>query len=496
MKHQPNLLLIYTDQQAVSTLGCYGNPVIETPHTDRLAQGSVLFENAYVTQPLCTPSRSSLLAGLYPHADGCVNNNIPLSLDVPCLPEMGDFRAYRTCHNGKWHLGDEIFPQHGFQEWLGTEDSYRRFWREWRDRGARSPYHNFLLENGFTPDATFPDGEPCFSRQFSCRVPEEYCKPTFQADHACQFIRESADRPFVLFVNFLEPHQPYFGCRDDQYPPESVVLPPNFRMAPTDEQPLRQRLLAVGRKETEIDSGPMATEADWRQLIARYWGNVSLVDTQVGRILEALSECGLEEDTIVVFTSDHGDMMGSHQMAGKCTMFEESVKVPLLVRLRGMSLEGRRVLDRVGQVDVVPTLLEAMGQPVPGHLQGHSWLPFLAGKGELVERNVFVEWNGTENGIVGGAGLPHNIPDCWREIASDDEIVAAIEDPLRTVLTPEGFKYSWSTIGEDELYDLNEDPNETNNLAADTRYASQKDALRATIGEWQARTGDQVKLRP
>jgi arylsulfatase A-like enzyme len=492
MAHRPNLLFIYTDQQAISSLGCYGNPVIATPNLDRLAERSVVFDNCYVTQPLCTPSRGSLLCGLYPHSAGLFTNNIPLSLDIPCLPEIGDFRAYSTCHNGKWHLGDEIFPQHGFQEWMGTEDGYRRYWRDWRDKDARSPYFHFLIESGFQPDAKLPDGTPAFGREYSCQLPEEYSKPAFQATEACRYIRSHAEEPFVLYVNFLEPHQPYFGSRDDQYPPESVVLPPNYVAAPTEDQPLRQRLLAVGRWETDIDSGPIVTEQDWRQLIARYWGNVSLVDTYVGQILDTLNNCGLDEQTIIVFTSDHGDMMGSHKMAGKCTMFEESAKVPFMLRVPGEFDDGRRIAPPVSQIDVLPTLLDLMGQPVPAHVQGYSWVPFLRDEEELVERNVFIEWNGPENGIVGGTGLGHNSPPCWLRMASDDEIVAAITDPVRTIVTPEGWKYTWSTLGEDELYDLNADPGETVNLATGGRHQEFIGKLRSHIIDWQRRTKDTV----
>lgn len=494
MPNHLNLLFIYTDQQAISTLGCYGNPVIETPNMDRLAVESVLFENCYVTQPLCTPSRASLLNGLYPHACGCTTNNIPLSLDIPCLPEIGDFRAYRTCHNGKWHLGDEIFPQHGFQEWIGTEDTYRRYWRPWRDKNARSPYFQFLLDNGFQPDTTFPDGAPCFSRPFCCRVPEEYSKPAFQAREAARYIREHAAEPFVLYVNFLEPHHPYFGCRDGQYPPADVLLPPDFTAYPTEEQPLKAQLMRRGVYEGGLETHALQTEADWRQLISNYWGNVSLVDTHMGHILAALDEAGLRENTIIVFTSDHGDMMGSHGMLGKCTMFEEAIKVPLMLHIPGVTTAGRRIRERVGQIDVVPTLLEALEQPLPDHLQGHSWLPWLRGEGELVEKNVYIEWGGGETGIVPGARIRETMPDYWREMATPDEVVAALTDPLRTIITPEGFKYTWSTLGDDELYNLNNDPYETENLAHRASYRRVVQSLREQIRDWQRRTGDGVQF--
>ncbi|MGM0494441.1 MAG: sulfatase family protein, partial [Armatimonadota bacterium] len=125
---RPNLLFLYTDEQAAKTMSAYGNDHIETPNLDRLADGSIVFENTYVTQPVCTPSRSSLLTGLYPHSSGCTANNVPLPQDVECLPELADFSDYRTAHMGKWHLGDEIFAQHGFDEWVSIEDGYRQYY--------------------------------------------------------------------------------------------------------------------------------------------------------------------------------------------------------------------------------------------------------------------------------------------------------------------------------------------------------------------------------
>lgn len=126
---QPNLLFIYTDEQARGTLATYGNRRIEMPNLNRLASQSVVFDDAYVTQPVCTPSRSSLLTGLWPHTNGCIENNVPLRSETPCLPEMLSPAARRdmvTGHYGKWHLGDELFAQHGFDEWVSIEDMYNK----------------------------------------------------------------------------------------------------------------------------------------------------------------------------------------------------------------------------------------------------------------------------------------------------------------------------------------------------------------------------------
>jgi arylsulfatase A-like enzyme len=148
---KPNLLFIFTDEQRADTMAAYGNRHIETPHLNRLALESAVFDQAYVTQPVCTPSRSSIMTGLYPHTNGCIENNHALPPDVPCLPEMLADGDYVTGYHGKWHLGDEIFSQHGFDEWISIDDGYRKYYSPGRDREARSSYHHFLVEQGFRP---------------------------------------------------------------------------------------------------------------------------------------------------------------------------------------------------------------------------------------------------------------------------------------------------------------------------------------------------------
>jgi arylsulfatase A-like enzyme len=146
---KPNLLFIWTDEQRADTMAAYGNHRIHTPNLNKLAGQSIVFENAYVTQPVCTPNRSAVMTGLWPHQSGCVKNNIPLPSDIPCLPELLDDIDYCTAYMGKWHLGDEIFAHHGFEEWVSIEDGYRRYYSEGRDRNKRSDYHQFLTENGY-----------------------------------------------------------------------------------------------------------------------------------------------------------------------------------------------------------------------------------------------------------------------------------------------------------------------------------------------------------
>jgi arylsulfatase A-like enzyme len=328
---RPNLLFLFTDEQRADTMAAYGNRRIETPNLNRLAGQSTVFDRACVTQPVCTPSRSSIVTGLWPHTNGCTANNIPLGDETPCLPEMLG-GGYATGYHGKWHLGDEIFAQHGFDDWVSIEDMYFRWYRDGRDRDARSSYHHFLVEHGYEPDE-----RNRFRRQTTANLPEAVSRPAFLAREASRFIRERRRDPFCLFVNFLEPHMPFTGPRNDQHPPADVTVPADFDCPPTADQPLKARLLSRYYADHGFGGLPLRTEADWRRLIARYRGLCSLVDTHVGTILRTLEDCGLDDNTIVVYTSDHGDMMGSHRLLAKCVMFDEAIRVPLLVRLPGQT---------------------------------------------------------------------------------------------------------------------------------------------------------------
>lgn len=484
MKH-PNLLFLYTDEQAVNTLAAYGNRQIQMPNLNRLADESVVFDQAYVTQPVCTPSRSSLLTGLYPHTSGCTENNIPLRAHIPCLPEMIDRDAYVTGHFGKWHLGDELFAQHGFDEWVSIEDNYNRYFSEARDKTVASSYRDFLIGKGLTPQ----NGRR-FGRGEAARLPEELGKPAFLAGKASEFIHANQDRPFVLYVNFLEPHMPFFGPRDNQYSPKDIPLPLNFTHELTNQQPTRARLLREHFFRHGHGSCPLRTEADWRRVIANYWGLCSLVDTHMGTILDTIDDCGLRDTTIVVFTSDHGDMMGAHRLLAKTVMFQEAIRVPLLIRLPGQRRQ-RSVNGPVSQIDIVPTLLELLGQPVPDHLQGRSLCPFLESSSPKVSEDVFVQWNGP-NGALSDIVESAQIPDWMREVADPEYIYAALTDPVRTIVTTDGWKLNCSPLGEHELYNLEADASETKNRFCENRQLARD--LRDRIRKWQDRTGDAVRL--
>ena len=468
---KPNLLFLWTDEQRPDTMAVYGNSRIHAPNLNKLAGQSLVFRNAYVTQPVCTPNRSAVMTGQWPHASGCTSNNIPLPADVPCIPEILDDSDYRTAYMGKWHLGDEIYPQHGFEQWVSIEDGYSGYYGKGRDRNDRSNYHHFLVEHGCRPDS---GGR--FSRGYAARRPIEQCKPKFLETGACDFLRAHRRDPFILSVNFLEPHMPFFGPLDDEHDPDEVELPGNFDDPLEENEPLRYRVLR------EYYRKQYPTAEKMKNLIRKYWGLVTQVDLSVGAILATLEDLGLADNTVVVYTSDHGDMMGSHNMVAKAVMYEESAKVPWLMRLPRMGMKPRVVRRPVSQIDLVPTVLDAMGSRLDERFPGESLLPGLEGKRQS-EDHVFIEWNSSGDGFRKAKGI---------DFATDEEIGRAARANIRTVVSPDGWKLCLSDHDKCQLFNLRDDPGETVNLFDSGRHGDVIGRLTGRIHQWQESVDDKV----
>ena len=474
----PNLLYIFTDQQRADTMRCYGNDRIETPALNALAAESFVFERAYVSQPVCSPARATMLTGRWPHSAGVPSCNVPLDASVPTFAELLPDN-YRTAFMGKWHLGDEIFPQHGFETWVGSEDSYRHSYSSPERLEELSPYHHFLVEKGFAPDRQ-NQGQRIFSRHFEASLDEEFTKASYLGDQAAAYIRQSGDDPFALCVSYLEPHPPHTGPLDDYYDPQRLPLGPGFMRRPPGDAPLIVRLMAAFYMASENYGLDLQTESGWRALMARYWGNVSLVDRSVAKILKALEESGKADDTIVVFTSDHGEQMGDHGILGKTLMYEESVRVPLLIRAPMLGRRARRIGGNFSHIDLVPTLLALMGLEAAGGMQGRNRLPLLRGEESLDQSDVFVEWNGADGHPPASIG--------------EAEPNRSMVHPLRTIISAERWKLNLYGAGQGELYDLNADPHELENLYHRPGQRGRIRELAARIQDWQERSGDEVML--
>ena len=470
-RRKPNLLFLWTDEQRADTMAVYGNRRIHAPNLNRLADQSTVFRNAYVTQAVCTPNRAAVMTGLWPHTSGCTTNNIPLPPGVPCLNELVGGDDYRTAYMGKWHLGDEIFAQHGFEEWVGMEDGYVGHYRPDRDRKARSDYHHWLVQRGFRPG-----GNNTFSRDFAAGLPIEHCKPRFLETHACDFLRRNRSEPFMLFVNFLEPHMPFTGPLNEEHSPEEVTLPLNFTDPLEENEPLRYRLLqATYRKQ-------YPTEQAVHDLIRKYWGLVTQVDRSVGTILDTLEQLGLADNTIVVYTSDHGDMMGAHHLVAKTVMYEESTRIPWLIRMPGQK-QQHVIENPVSQIDLVPTLLDLMGSEAGDSLPGKSLAPSLHDN-KTTDDHVFIEWNP-------GAGFkaPKEV-----DFASPEEIQRVAQERTRSVVSPDGWKLCLSDVDKCQLFNLRTDQYETTNLFDSGQHDDVIARLTKRIHAWQESVGDEVEV--
>jgi arylsulfatase A-like enzyme len=265
---------------------------------------------------------------------------------------------------------------------------------------------------------------------------------------------------------------------NEQYDPAALPVGPNFRRRPAPNTPLLNRVMAAYYAESEEYGIDLRSEAGWREVRARYWGNITLVDHSVGAILDALEANGLADDTIVVYTSDHGEMAGDHSILGKTVMYEEAIRVPMLLRVPALGREQRHIAGNFGHIDLLPTLLDLMGQPIPQDLQGESRASVLAGEESLADNPVYIEWNNQDG---------HPLP-------GEAEVNREMRTPWRSVISPDRWKLNLSALDQCELYDLNADPAELNNLYDDPGQQDRIEALTSMILEWQESVGDSVPL--
>jgi arylsulfatase A-like enzyme len=470
-QRKPNLVLFLPDQQRADTIACYGGVKVHAPNLNKLASESVVFERAYVTHPVCTPSRSSLMTGTWPHINGCTRNSVPLDRRFRVFPELMGDKDYLAAYIGKWHLGEEGPAGRGFHQWISTDD--------------HGDYTNFLISKGITPDK--PNGR--FSELAISNLPLELSRPKFLEKHACDFIEKHQRDPFILVVAFVEPHSPYNGPLNDEHPLDQVDLDPTATLPESEDIPLRYRLMREWQQaEAVLDRERLPfqlffgiTPDEYRSIKQRYLGLVTLVDQSIGAILECLERFGLSDQTIVTHTSDHGDSLGAHHLFGKETMFEEAARVPFLVRLPGQT-RSKTIQQPVSHIDFVPTLLDLLGQPRHSQSAGKSLLPLIREDGVPPE-NTFMEWAPNRTKIKKGTSL-----------ARRRMIKGAVEESTRTIVSPDGWKLCLRDRDLNELYNLNADPLEKRNLYSDRQYASVISRLAGDIHRWQESVHDRLKI--
>ena len=360
-----NILIIVGDDHAGGTLGIDGDPRRATPRLDALARQGARFDRAYCNSPLCTPSRQSILTGRLPHAIGVTTLRGVLPADAVTLGDWAGDLGYATGAIGKMHFNSAA--SHGFTTRFDTldweRDLARRFppevdrRRRWRP--LRSPAREWLNADCLPVD-----------------LPEPAMEAAYLADKAVDYLATHKAERFALVVGFHQPHAPFEFPKSlaGHYKPEEFAAPP-VSAADRDGQP---RIFE-----------PL-TPADARGIIAAYYSSLAYIDTQVGRILDALDALDLSRSTVVVYLSDNGYMLGQHGRFEKHTMYEPAVRVPLIVRSTGRVPPGRRVVELVELVDVLPTVLNLAGLPTPTGLHGRSLTPLIEGVAGAKGREVVV----------------------------------------------------------------------------------------------------------
>ena len=431
---QPNILLIQADQLAPQFLAAYGHPVVKTPNIDRLAESGVVFESAYTNFPLCAPSRFSMMSGRLPSRIAAWDNAVEFSSEIPTFAHYLAMEGYRTCLSGKMHFvgPDQL---HGYAERLTTDVYPADYtWHpEWDRPGERLDwYHNMevVTRAGVCKRSMYMDYDD--EAVFKAR--------RFLFDHA----REDSGRPFMLTVSMIQPHDPYLCSQKhwDRYREEDIDLPA-VPLGSVLEDPHSARLrYGYGASDCDIDDETI------RRARHAYYGATSDIDDRIGELMSALAESGFADNTIVVFTADHGDMLGERGMWFKMSFFENSARVPLIIHAPGL-FGAARVGDSVSLMDFLPTFVEWARDGKPGDyvtpLEGRSLVPHLSG----------------------GSGHDEVIGEYFAECASapifmirrgSRKLVCSRADPL-------------------QYYDLAEDPRETSNLAELPGFGAETGAL-------------------
>lgn len=463
-----NVLFLMTDQHRTDTLGCYGNDVVDTPALDRLAADGTRFDRFYTPTAICTPARASLLTGQHPFRHGMLSNPErngggldELPDDAPLLPALLQQAGYHTGHVGKWHVGRTRGPEHH-----GMDGEHMA--------GALNPfrlpsYEAWLADNGYPP---FKVSDPVYGAAANgtgrghllagrLQQPAEATIEAFLADRTLKLLDGYADdwhrtgRPFMLSCHWFGPHLPYLIPDEyfDMYDPSLVELPASMAES-FDGKP------DVQRRYSEYWAVDGFDADQWRKLIAVYWGYVTLIDRQVGRLLDGLRERGLWDSTAVVFTADHGEFTGAHRLNDKGpAMYEDIYRIPSVVRLPGAPAQVRAEFATL--LDFFPTIVELAGAAPEQDCDGRSLVPVLRGEQPH-------DWPGQVVTEFHG----HHFAYSQRMIR---------DDRYKLVYNPESVN---------ELYDLATDPHELRNVYAVPTYAGVRREMTVRLYEELQRRGD------
>ena len=414
LARRPNIVFVFADQMRAHAMGCMGNRQVITPNLDKLASEGLLVTNAISCEPVCSPYRAQLQTGRYSHSTGVIHNDIRLPDSETVISEVMKKQGYTTGYIGKWHLA-------GYRD-NPVDAKSRRGWDFWAVRNCSHQH--------FKPEYWLNDSkEPVRTAGW---------EPDVQTKLAVEFIKKNKQIPFCLFLSFGPPHNPYKAPRKyvEMYKGKKLNLRPN-----------------VPGKNTEN--------------LLQYYAMTTSLDTCMGRINDALDDAGISEDTIVVFTSDHGDMMGSQGHRLKQRPWEESINIPFILRYPRKIKAGQRRDWIVSSVDVMPTLLGLCDISIPSQVQGRDYSATFLGKSKS-ERDAAFLFNVHRGG---GPGTD------WRGIRTKEWI------------------YAYHFSGDWVMYDLQNDPYQLNNLIDNPKFAAKKKELREQLESMRKTLGESLPLK-
>ncbi|MCL5745009.1 MAG: sulfatase-like hydrolase/transferase [Acidobacteria bacterium] len=427
-----NVLFVLADSWRSTAFSGCGDPLVSTPNFSRFAEQGVRFTRMYATNPLCTPNRSCILTGRFSFQNRMIYNNIMLPPDERSFVETFSASGYATHYIGKWHMDGADKP--GYVP------------RGWRRRG-------FQTFEGFNRGHYYPTGAQYFTDDGKLARPKVY-EPVYQTDLAIDFMKRNRARPFFCFLSWGPPHGPYRVPKEwDRYDPAKLEWRANVPREVRDDPDVRANL-------------------------AGYYGSCTALDHEFGRLMKALDEEGLAANTLVAFTSDHGDMHGSHAAFGKSKPEEESLHIPLYMRLPGRIRAKQAVHTLASSIDLAPTILSICARKPLPHASGRDLSAAVLGGPQPKVESVYAE--GELRATLGR-----------RKKADEDEgggVTAGME--WRCVVTPThklAVRHDGKVAG---LFDLEKDPLEMKNLAGERSHTALQKHLLERLERWGRETGD------
>jgi len=420
---RPNIVFIITDDQRWDGMSCAGHPVLKTPNMDRVAREGAMFRNAFVTTPLCSPGRASFLTGQYAHRHGVINNqaeNNERSHRLITFPRLLHDAGYETAFIGKWHMGNDDTPRPGFDRWV-----------------------SFKGQGRYNDPALNIDGQ---------RTQQKGYITDILTGHAVDFIRRDREKPFCLYVGHKAIHGPFTPAERHKHLYTTEPIPYSPATKDTLEgKPMLQRPRSAGGRSGRPTGFPEENlRNQMRALMA--------VDEGLGQVFQALEETGALDNTLLIYTSDNGYFWNEHGLRDKRAAYEDSVRIPLIMRYPKLIRAGTVIDQLAANIDIAPTVLEAGRARRPKSIQGRSLLPLLRGRTRGWRTSLLLEYEQE-------ARFPYILS--WKAVRTN------------------GWKYIHYTQEEargfDELYNLREDPYELNNLIDDPAAQPQLKRLKEEL---------------